>query len=124
MRKNKAIGPILMSIFILFSLYMFFIYKDNYCPVYYKRYKLEYEGIVSRKWRDKGYNIYINYNNEYDCLWEGDSKELVNNAEVGDTVIKKGSSMICTLKTKNKTMIMPYYYIPRGCNCPDTNKQK
>ncbi len=102
------------------------LYKNpsTCCTSYYEDYKLDYTGIVVRKWHDRDNIILIENNRDRVELSSGLSEELVNNAGVDDTVIKKGSSMICTLKTKNKTMILPYVHTTPGCNCPDTNKLK
>lgn len=115
-----------MLLLFIFMLYWLFFTDHCTCTSYYEFYRHDYTGIVTRKWHNMGTIIQIDFidKNDYFKLESAFSKELVDNAEVGDTVIKKGSSMICTLKTMNKTMIIPYNHPQRGCNCPDTNKLK
>ena len=96
------------------------------CTSYYEDFKLDYIGIVTRKWHDKGTCIYVEFLNKKGGVQvrEGLSEELVENAKIGDTVIKKGGSVICSLITENKIMTLLYTRTMKGCNCPDTNKLK
>lgn len=126
MKKSKAIGPIVMSIFFFLILYIVFVDKYDYCSDYYELFKLDYTGIVTRKWHNKGTVMNVDFidKNGGVQLRDAASPELVDNAVVDDTIIKKAGTMLCTLKTKKGMMILPYEYLPPGVHCPDTNKLK
>jgi hypothetical protein len=126
MKRKWKIYDIIIILILGFLIYWLFIRGHDWCPEYYEKYKKEFIGIVSRKWRNKGTNMKIDFLNRYGGvqLRDGFSPELVKNSEVDDTVIKKAGTMLCTLKSKKGTLILPYEYLPSGVHCPDTNKLK
>ena len=126
MGKKNIIKILPVSIFCLFICLMIYINhrgQGDCCPEFYRVYKLHYKGVVEKIWINKGTYLKVIWDDKSEVLYDGEAPQLFGSAEIGDTIIKKSKSLLCTLKKKNNTYIFPYYEMYEGCKpCPDTNK--